>query len=336
MKANILITGAGGAAAISFLKAVENDLDCDYFMGDIDPFAAGLYLVSEDRRIILPRGDDPAFVEDILRICCELDIDVLVPTVDCELLPLASAKMTFDEIGVRLLLADEKTLKVCLDKDELMRRCEVFVGVPRSEVLNSFFEPQHWSFPLFVKPRIGSGSRGIMTIENAADLEQQAHDGSMLIQELLPGAEYSVDVLADQDGNILAVVPRERLKVDSGIAVASRTVNDAELIKQAGIVANLIGLKFTANIQFKRNANGEPCLLEVNPRFPGTMPLTVASGVNMPLISLKNILGLDIDEDNLFWREIAVVRTWQEHFIEPAEITRLQRQKHHQPRFAFA
>ena len=52
-----------------------------------------------------------------------------------------------------------------------------------------------------------------------------------------------------------------------------------------------IGLRYTANIQFRRDASGTPTLLEVNARFPGTMPLTVRSGVNMPLLSLRDVLG---------------------------------------------
>jgi carbamoyl-phosphate synthase large subunit len=324
MKTNVLITGAGGAAAVSFLNAVKHDLDFNYYMGDIDPFAAGLYLVEAEKRLILPRGDEFHFVDNLLNICREYEIDVLVPTVDCELIAISESISQFREIGTRVLLADEKTLRICLDKDVLLRRCEMFVSTPRSAVLNSGFDDSDWEYPLFVKPRAGSGSRGIVKIDSPIELSEQIRDGSLLVQEYLGGEEYSVDVVADRRGKILAVVPRERLKVDSGIAVASRTLKDDALEMQAVIVANIIGLKYTANIQFKKNAKGEPCLLEVNPRFPGTMPLTVQSGVNMPLISLKDILGISISNENLEWREIAVVRTWQEHFVESSEISDMQ------------
>ena len=327
MKTNVLITGAGGAAAVSFLNAVRHDLDFTYFMGDIDPFAAGLYLAAEKQRVILPRGDDNNFVEKLIEICFEHEIDVLVPTVDIELLPIAGSIKMFEDIGVRVLLADQRTLELCLDKDNLIKCCETFVGVPDSEVLDANFDDSDWQYPLFVKPRAGSGSRGIMKIDSPIELAGQIRDGSLLVQEYLDGAEYSVDVIADKNGKVLATVPRERLKVDSGIAVASRTLKDEELEIQAKIVADLIGLKYTANIQFKRNRNGKACLLEVNPRFPGTMPLTVESGVNMPLISLKDVLNMPIDGESLDWKEIAVVRTWQEHFIKSSEISDLQKKE---------
>ena len=39
----------------------------------------------------------------------------------------------------------------------------------------------------------------------------------------MPGAEYSVDVYIQSNGQPLACVPRLRMKVDSGVAVAART-----------------------------------------------------------------------------------------------------------------
>lgn len=324
MNAKVLVTGAGGAAAVSFLNAVKEELNFTYFMGDIDPFAAGLYLVKEANRLMLPHADDENYVEKLIDICFENEIDVLVPTVDSELLQIAEAIKSFENIGVKVLLANEKTLRVCLDKNELMKQCESKINLPKSAVLDQDFDDSEWTYPLFVKPRKGSGSRGILKVESPLELIGQIRDGSLLVQEYLDGAEYSVDVIADKEGNVLAQVPRERLKIDSGIAVAGRTLRNEELEDQAKKVAKLIGLKYTANIQFKRNKEGVPCLLEVNPRFPGTMPLTVKSGVNMPLISLKDLLDIPIEDEILGWEEIAVVRTWQEHFVGIGEISDLE------------
>ena len=75
-------------------------------------------------------------------------------------------------------------------------------------------------------------------------------------------------------------VPRERMKIDSGIAVVSRTINLPEVIESATRTAELIGIRGTANVQFKRAADGILKLLEVNPRYPGTLPLTAAAGTH--------------------------------------------------------
>lgn len=322
---SIMLTGAGGAAAISFIKAVREE-PVDIHAADMDAFGAGLYLVPSERRHRVRAGADPEFVPHLLELCRAHAIDVLVPTVDSELLGVARAEAEFARAGVRLLLASAETLSICLDKLTLLSACEGTVPVGRHAVLDAAFSPRGWDYPVIVKPRAGSGSRGIEVVSSAAQLDAFPRDGHLLVQEYLPGEEYSVDVLAARDGRVIAAVPRLRMKVDSGIAVTSRTVRDAELEEFARRVAARIGLTYTANIQFRRNAGGAPTLLEVNPRFPGTMPLTVHAGVNMPVLSLRDALGTPPPDGPMTFREIAVVRYWAEEFIRPEEIEAVQEQ----------
>jgi carbamoyl-phosphate synthase large subunit len=314
----VLLTGAGGAAAVSFIKAVRGEPFVIH-AADIDSNAAGLYLVPEARRHLLRPGADPRFVAHLLDLCRRHAIDVLVPTVDSELLAVANAEAAFASAGVRLLLASPRTLTICLDKLVLLRTCTDTVPVGRYAALDSEFTPEDWNFPLIVKPRSGSGSRGIEIVRSPGQLVGHPRDGHLLVQEFLPGEEYSVDVLAGRDGRVAAVVPRERIKVDSGIAVAARTLHDPELEDFASRVATRIGLSYAANVQFRRDEHGTPVLLEVNARFPGTMPLTVHSGVNMPLLTLRHVLGDPLPPGPLPFRDVAVVRYWIEEFIDPAE-----------------
>src|SRR5262249_12843086 len=108
-----------------------------------------------------------------------------------------------------------------------------------------------------------------------------------------------------------------------GIAVTARTLHDAQLEDLARRVARRIGLRYTANIQFRRNARGTPTLLEVNARFPGTMPLTLHAGVNMPVLSLRDVLGWPPPDGPMPLRDVAVVRYGTEQFVAPAEIDAL-------------
>jgi carbamoyl-phosphate synthase large subunit len=320
----VLVTGVGGPSGISILRALE-DTPLTLLAGDIDPFAAGLYLVDAPQRAILPRGDDPRFADELLARCERAEIDVLVPTVDTELLPLARRRAEFAEAGVTLVLASEDTLAVCLDKWALAERCHGRVRGPATVVVDAAFDPADVTPPVIVKPRSGSGSRGIRLIERRADLEALVRDGTLLVQEHLPGPEYSLDVLARADGHISAVVARERLKVDSGIAVTARTLRDPALDRFARAVAQAIELTTVANVQVKIDAAGEPALLEVNARFPGTMPLTVAAGVDMPRLAVMEALGEPIPDGPLPFEELAMVRYFQERFFAFDEIADLQR-----------
>ncbi len=319
----VLVTGTGGPSGISVIRALAGER-LDLFSADIDPYAAGLYLVEEERRTLIPRGDSEGFAEFVLGLCERLGIDVLIPTVDSELVPLASARERLAGAGTKLVLASERTLRTCLDKWELHRRCQGAVRVPDSALADEDFDPSGPRLPVIVKPRVGSGSRGIRLVESREELERIERDGSLLVQEHLPGPEHSLDTLARSDGTVIAVVPRERLKVDSGIAVTGRTVRDERLEQAGRRVAERIGLTSVANIQVKEAADGEPALLEVNPRFPGTMPLTVASGVNMPKLCVEDALGSPLPEQPIPFEPLAMIRYFEERFFDFAEIERMR------------
>jgi carbamoyl-phosphate synthase large subunit len=284
--------------------------------GDIDRFAAGLHLVSARTRVILPRGDDPAFVDQLLDYCQRERIDVLIPTVDSELLPVARASARFDEAGTRVMVARSATLELVLDKLALAHTCASVCPVPRSAAFDADFDAAGWPLPIIVKPRRGAGGRGVQLAATRAELAHIPRDEAMLAQEYLPGAEYSVDVLSDANANVMAVVPRLRLKIDSGIAVAGRTLHHDVLDAAARAVAGRLGLSYVSNLQFREDSDGTPKLIEVNARFPGTMPLTVASGVDMPRLALDAVLGRPMPQDVGDFRDLAMVRTWQEHFLE--------------------
>lgn len=320
----VLVTGAGGPSGISILRDMVDE-PMTMLAADIDPFAAGLYLVEADQRALLPRGDDPVFAQTLLGLCERWDVDVVIPTVDSELLPVARMREQYAATGTTIVVASEATLEACLDKAVLARLCDPLVRVPRTVIVDDAFDAAAVDLPVIVKPRSGSGSRGIRLVERVEELEALERDGTLLAQEHLPGPEFSLDVLARADGHVAGVVPRERLKVDSGIAVTGRTLHDDKLETFAREVAQAIGLTTVANVQVKQDTAGEPALLEVNPRFPGTMPLTIASGIDMPKLAIGEALGTPIPDGPLPFEDIAMVRYFKERFFPFDDIASLQR-----------
>lgn len=286
---------------------------------DMDPWAAGLYLVPAEMRTIIPAGAAPDFAEALLTRCLSLEVDIVLPTVDAELRPLAYAREKFATAGIALLLANAAALDVILDKLSLACHCADIVRVPRTELFGPDVDPADWTYPAVVKPRTGSGSRGVVIVGSAAELAALDRSPSLIVQDFLPGEEYSVDVLAGADGHVIASVPRLRARVDSGVSVGGRTVHDPEIEQFGRTVARATGITFVANVQCKRDRDGNPALLEINPRMPGTLGLTIASGVDMPRLALDALLGRRVP-DHLDFRELAVVRFLDERFIDPAAI----------------
>lgn len=313
----VLVTGVGGAAGVAVVRSLLRRDDVTVYAADMDGWAAGLYLVPADRRRLVEPGRSDAFVPGLAALVAQDGIDVVVSTVDVELAALAERR---DELSPAVLAAPSAdTLAVCLDKLALAERCAPTANVPRTVLAGPDALAVDWEFPAFAKPRSGAGSRGIRVVPDRAALEALPVDEGLIVQDLLPGEEYSVDVIADADGRVVAAVPRTRARVDSGVAIAGRTVRDPELEETAAAVARAIGLVGVANVQLRRDRDDRAALLEVNPRFPGALPLTIAAGVDIPSLVIDLFTGRALPE-RLDFREVASVRFLEDVVIDPAEV----------------
>ncbi|MGC1206623.1 MAG: ATP-grasp domain-containing protein [Ornithinimicrobium sp.] len=311
----VMITGAGGAAAVTLILALRDDHVV--IAADLDPLAVGLYLVPAEHRVLLPHGDAPDFARTVLREARSRGADLVIPTVDVELPHISGAAADFLQAGIRLLVESPETLQMCLDKWKLMQACAATVRVPRTIILDETSYEEivaALGIPFIVKPRRGAGGRGFAVIDSLESFAGVPINGSMLAQEHLPGEEFSIDVLAQPTGHVVAAVPRRRDKVDSGIAVAGRTMDCPDLACFGRAVALTIGVRTVINVQAKRALDGTIALLEVNPRFPGTMSLTVAAGVDMPRLATGAAFG-DPIPDHIDFTEVAVVRHWADVLV---------------------
>jgi len=264
----------------------------------------------------VPPAASDEFFDEVDSLCRADGVDVLISTVDAELPSLTRRR---SELAAVLAAPAADTIDVALDKWQLVQRCAGSLAVPRTRLLDAEVVDGAWDFPVIVKPRRGAGSRGVRVVTSRAALAALGTDHDLIVQEFLPGDEYSVDVLADARGHVVAAVPRTRTRVDSGVSIAGRTVRDEHLESAAAAAAVAIGLTGVANVQLRRATDGTPSLLEINPRFPGALPLTIAAGVDMPSLVLDLALGLPLP-DSVPFREVANVRFLEDVFIEPAEV----------------
>lgn len=320
--ATVLVTGTGGAAGLAVLRVLAAH-GHTVLSVDCDECAAGLYLVPADARFVVPRGDDPAFADALLALAIAHGASVVIPTVDEELEVLARARDRFEDAGISVMVAPAASLATCLDKWRLIRHLTDIVPVPFTTLLDAHFTVRPEAFPVIVKPRRVRVGRGVVIVRSAGELAAQPHDGTMIVQEYLPGAEYSVDVLVDRKGTAVAAVPRDRLRVDSGVAIAARTVDDPELVRLGGLAATRTGIVGPANVQFRRDAAGTPRLLEINPRFPGSVAVTIAAGVDLPALALADALGVPLPDDPGAYRQVAIVRYLEEVAVPIAEFGRV-------------
>ena len=318
----IFVTGAGSAAAVAVIRALEHH--ADLFVGDVDPYAAGLYLVPEARRFIVRRGNDPGYTEAMAALCAQQQIALFIPLTDTELAPVAATRAAFEAVGTRTLVASSRTLAVSLDTAALMDTCREVCSVPRTQVLGDGVDLRGWMFPALVKSRSGVGSHNVRIVASEGALAEVSWTGALLLQEYLPGATYAVDVLADRMGRVLATVPRESLSRSSRLGVTARTFHDPELQRIATVVAERIGLTFAGTIRFRRNIAGVPTLVDVTARFSDAVALTVASGVHTPRLAVELALGHAIPAKVGTFRDTAVVRYWDDRVVDPSAVASME------------
>ncbi len=314
MGVRVLITGAGGPAGIGLLRALDADTDHELFAADMSPLSSGLYLVPHERRTRLPAGDDADFVDKLLQICRKWNIEVLIPTVDQELLPCAEARHRFEAAGTRVAVASAQSLKHCIDKFHTMQALQDVIPLPRFSISGP---GGTISLPAIAKPRTGSGSRGLQMLRSPRDLVDIPD--AYILQEYLPGEEFSVDVFGGTNATV--AVPRRRLKVDSGVCVIAESFHDANLQDMAIRAYQALGLSYVANLQFRRDAEGEPRLIEINARVPGTLMLTIGSGVPMHVAIIDRAMGRAVHLPADFEDQV-MVRHFEEMFTSPAALIR--------------
>jgi carbamoyl-phosphate synthase large subunit len=222
---NILITAASRRVALiqGFVNALKRlGMRGHVVTTDMSPLSPGLYF--SDRHYIVPLTTDRRYIPIIKSICFKERIRLLIPTIDDELPLFGAQAEKFLATGVRVAVSSVQTNTICNDK-HLTARFLSERNIPVAKTwLPSELDSADLTFPLFLKPRSGRGSVGAYMITNERELRFfLEYISDPVVQEFLPGREFTIDVLADFGGRVISVVPRERLVIRSGVIDRGRT-----------------------------------------------------------------------------------------------------------------
>ena len=289
---NILITAASRRVALiqAFSQALKRlGLKGNVITTDMNDLSPGLYFGS--KHYIVPLTTDTQYIPIIKSICFRERIHLLIPTIDDELPLFGRHAEEFLTTGIRVAVSNEHTSHICNDK----YATAVFFesrGIPfaRTWLPEQLSFPQ-LQYPMFLKPRNGRGSVGAFMIRNERELLFFLdYVPDAVVQEYLNGKEYTIDLLADFRGNVISVVPRERMVIRSGVTDRGQTLYHPEMIRLAVSAANALDIRGPANIQVK--LDGETAkIFEINPRFSGGIPLTIGAGADFPAWLIEMCLG---------------------------------------------
>jgi carbamoyl-phosphate synthase large subunit len=263
-----------------------------------------------DAAEIVPRAGCIEYIPGLLDIVKKYNISLVLPMTDLDIRSLARQRAKFDAVGCSVMIGSEESIKLCRDKAAFQDvLSSAGLATIRTMTLEDFRADQF--YPCFVKPLRGSASVGTGVINN--DKELKAHVATfgelLVVQEYVPGQEFTVDVFRGRDGTVHCIVPRLRMVVRSGEVEKGITIRDKRVMEDSAKLAGLLGdLWGVFCCQCKIETGGRPRFFEVNPRFGGGSPLSIAAGANLPRYVLQEILGKPIDKDIDFQENMMMLR----------------------------
>lgn len=288
---NILILSAGRRVELVtlFKKAAKDlNLKSTVFAADCSNTAPALYFA--DKMIILPRIDDPAYIDAIIESSKKEQIKLIVPTIDTDLLLLSKNQDNIlKKSGAKVLISSEQVITMCRDKIKTHYYLEENgFNVPK------LYEKDYQNilYPVFIKPVDGSSSINAFKLNSRDELDNYLKlIKKPMIQEYISGEEFTVDVFLDFDSNVISIVPRLRIQVRGG------EISKGKIVKNRLVIDEVMKLMRTLKpighitVQLMLTDKGIK-FIEINPRFGGGAPMSIESGAD----SCKNLYKLLLNE----------------------------------------
>ncbi len=296
---NILFTCVGRRVALmdAFRRAMAK-LDCAGKIIATDVTSSSPAFQRADVGCIMPSVGRIEYIPSLLGIVRKHRIGLVVPLTDLDLRSLARQRDQFTGEGCTVMIGSEPVVALCRDKARINSLLtQAGLSTIRTCTLREFRTQPF--YPCFVKPVRGSAGVGAGVINNEKELTAHVatYGDLLLVQDYVPGQEFTVDVYRSRDGQVRCVVPRQRLVVRSGEVEKGVTVHDPELIeattKLASLLDDMWGV-FCCQCRRPGGNGGAPRFFEINPRFGGGSVLSIAAGADLPLYLLQEVLGQPI------------------------------------------
>ena len=267
---------------------------------DVEP-AMSAACQAADLALPVPRCGHPEFVEVLLGICAEHGVDLLVPTIDPELAVLSRHAERFDALGARIAVSRPAVVDLARDKLRTARFLAARgIAVPRSASVSEVAAAPHdWTWPVLVKPRSGSSSIGIRVVSAPEQLAAVPAGADQMVQQLLRGDEYTVNLFFDHTGCLRCAIPHRRCEVRAGEVAKGLTARQPELERIAWLLgAALDGARGALCFQAIVDDAGAPAIFEINARFGGGYPLAHRAGARFAQWLLEEVTERPLSAHN--------------------------------------
>ncbi len=314
----VLLTSVGGAMSPLTIRTLQTSERHRVSVIGVDQSADAIGRHFADVFSVVPNGADPAYAEAVLDVAARHGADLILPCSDEEALALAAIADRVAAAGHLLACAPEGTLRRMSDKAASFRLLgDHGLPVPRWQVaerpdevrdaVGSVAEASGGEFA--VKPAKSRGGRNVYVARFDIDGTEAVNDGRethchprvfreryldevaemapVMVMERLQPPAWDIDVLTWQ-GRVLRSAPRRRIN-PAGIPFRGGVVEgDARLLALGERVTAALELSWLYDYDIMSDRNGDPRIIELNPRPSGSIAAATAAGVPLldDLVSL--------------------------------------------------
>lgn len=259
-----------------------------------------------------PRKNAEKFINDLLNFVKKNDCNIILPVGADATVPLALHKEKFLPY-VKLPIANYNAVMKAHNKQETMALAKkIGVAIPKT------FSPKNEEelekiaysidYPVVIKPRKSSASVGLRYAFSPEDLlEKYKIDiksnaifdyTNPLIQEYVPGEIHDVCVLFN-NGEMVAGLTQKRIwqyPISGGWGVVNETTDEPHLLELTSKLLKNMKWHGVAQVEFKIDSrNSKPKLIEVNPKFWGTLELSITAGIDFPYLLCKIAMEEEVE-----------------------------------------
>lgn len=265
----------------------------------------GIYmkeLVEKSYHIPYPTAGSDVLLKRLEYINGEEKIDVLIPNFDAELYTFMKASKKLGDMGIKTFLPTmeqfEERQKANLN--EFGRKHGIDVPFSKTATAESEIKvfAKEYNYPIYVKGKYYD-AYSVYDYDEAKEAFNKiaAKWGfPVILQQCVSGNEVNVVALGDGAGNMVGAVAMRKLYItDKGKAWAGVTLADQKLIEITEKIIDETKWRGGMELELIKDKNGKYYLLEINPRLPAWVYLSVGAGQNLPEALVKLALGMKVE-----------------------------------------
>ena len=315
-KKTILLTGAGGPAPFGMITVLR---DWGYRIIAVDMLSDTPAFFFADAAYVVPAGNSNEFIPVLRYICQKEKVNAIVSVVDEEL----SAVLDLEKDDIQVIQPQKNFVDLCLNKYKCMKKLKQ-EGLSAPETWKVHEVPHDALYPLFIKPNVARGSRGIGKVYSKREFDTFINDSNyeendLIVQPYYDGEEFTVSVIVWRDGEVQAVVPKKIIR-KVGVTQFAVTRKNKKIESLCLKIQKKLKANGPFNVQLRLDKYGTPRPFEINPRFSTSITLTMAAGVDeLGGILSQALFGRDSHQFSKWKEGIVLIRSTQDHFITESE-----------------